>query len=197
MDKSEAKKYRERANRAWRDLRKEKERYGWIDDSSGKRYRAPVYYLLSGDPEKALELYRWYEAEFPDDIGEPAFDLYWALAAYRTGDTDEAWYRLKQAMIHNLYMLPYLFGEKWDRLEIWHGSNQEWPEYLADIDFLLEEVTEQERGWIREAFYSEPFTRLRKSYMEHGRALQGKPDLERRREILKSWRQKKEELLGP
>lgn len=195
MTGPEAKKYRERANRAWRDLRKEKETHGWIDDSSGKCYRAPVYYVLSGDPEKALEVYRWVERELPDDMGEPAFDLYWAVAAYRAGEAEEARHRLQYAMIHNLYMLPYLFGEPWEKLEIWHGSNRERPEYLADIQELLEEPTGQEREWMRQEFYSEPFTRLRESYVEHYGKLLGEHDIERRREILSRWGREAEQLL--
>jgi hypothetical protein len=80
MKADERKKFREHANRARRGLLSEKKKYGYINDGSGKRYRVGVFYVLSGDLEKALEFYLWFEQEFPDDIGEPIFDLYWALA---------------------------------------------------------------------------------------------------------------------
>lgn len=88
MDAAERRKFRERANRARRGLLNEKKKYGYINDGSGKRYRAGVYYLLSGDVEKALEFYSWFEQEFPDDIGEPISELYWALAHYRAGNIE-------------------------------------------------------------------------------------------------------------
>lgn len=188
MNRTDAKKYRERANRAWRELRKEKETYGEIDDGAGKRYRAPVDYVLAGDPEKALEVYGWVEHELPDDIGEPAFDLYWVLAAYRAGEMEEARRRFPAAMIHNLYMVPYLIGEPWEPLKIWHGTNQQRPEYLAEIEDLLQEPTVEEREWMRQAFHSEPLTRLREQCIEHFEKLHGERDIERRREILDSWR---------
>lgn len=81
----EQKKYRDRANRARRELLKEKEKFGAISDGSGKRYRVCVYFVLSGAPEKAVEFMDWFEKEFPDDVGEPAFLLYAALAYYRVG----------------------------------------------------------------------------------------------------------------
>ena len=67
----EQKKYRDRANRARRELLKEKEKFGAISDGSGKRYRVCVYFVLSGAPEKAAEFLDWFEKEFPDDVGEP------------------------------------------------------------------------------------------------------------------------------
>jgi hypothetical protein len=54
MTPEERKRYRERANRAKRELLKEKQQYGYINDGSGKRYLAPVYYVLAGDNDKAL-----------------------------------------------------------------------------------------------------------------------------------------------
>jgi len=57
---AERKKFRERANRARRGLLNEKKEYGYINDGSGKRYRAGVFYLLSGDVKKALEFYSWF-----------------------------------------------------------------------------------------------------------------------------------------
>lgn len=74
MTPEEIKRYRERANRAKRELLKEKQQYGYINDGSGKRYLAPVYYVLAGDNDKALAFYTWFEEEFDDDIGEPVFD---------------------------------------------------------------------------------------------------------------------------
>jgi len=61
MTPEERKRYRERANRAKRELLKEKQQYGYINDGSGKRYLAPVYYVLAGDNDKALAFYTSYQ----------------------------------------------------------------------------------------------------------------------------------------
>ena len=45
MTPEQIKRYRERANRVKRELLKEKQQYGYINDGSGKRYLAPVYYV--------------------------------------------------------------------------------------------------------------------------------------------------------
>ena len=107
----EQKKYRDRANRARRELFKEKETFGAARDGSGKRYRVCVYYVMSGAPEKAVEFLQWFSEEFPDDVGEPVFLLHAALAYRRTGQQHPATRYLVDAMLSNLYLLPYLYGQ--------------------------------------------------------------------------------------
>ena len=106
MPTDEQKKYRDRANRARRELFKEKGKLGAISDGSGKRYRVCVYFVLSDAPEKAAEFLEWFEQEFADDIGEPAFLLYAALAYYRMGSLRKARRYLLDAMLSNIYLLP-------------------------------------------------------------------------------------------
>lgn len=187
LDAAEKKKYRERANRARRGLLNEKKKYGDISDGSGKRFRVGVFYLRSGDVAKALEFYAWYEQEFPDDVGEPFSDLYWALAHYRAGNLEEARVRLQHTMLQNLYLLPFVFGEPMARLEIWHSSNCQEPEYVDVEPELLDEPTDEERGWIRREFYSKPFEELRATYIKAYAALLGERDIDKRGGILNEW----------
>jgi len=189
MEAAERKKFRERANRARRGLLNEKKKYGYINDGSGKRYRAGVFYLLSGDVEKAIEFFSWFEQEFPDDIGEPISELYWALAHYRSGNIEEARIRLQSTMLQNIYMLPLLFNEPMEAQEIWHGSNREQPEYLFEVEEFLDEPTVEERKWMKKEFHSKRFEELRTGYIETYKALLDERDIEKRRKILDDWRQ--------
>ncbi|GAB6060834.1 tetratricopeptide repeat protein [Desulfonatronum parangueonense] len=188
MKAEEKKKIREHANRARRSLLNEKKKYGYINDGSGKRYRVGVFYVLSGDLEKALEFYSWFEQEFPDDIGEPIFDLYWALAYYRSGNIEKARTRLQSAMIQNIYMLPYLFHEPVELQEIWHSSNLKQPEYLLEVEEFLDEPTVDERKWMKNEFFSKSFEELRTGYIATYKALFGERDIGKRRKILDDWR---------
>lgn len=166
---------------------KEKKGHGYISDGSGRRYRAGVLYVLCGDIEKALEFYAWYDEEFPDDSGEPISHLYRSLALYRAGKMPEARLHLQGAMLQNVYMLPLLFGEPMERLAIWHPSNRERPEYLADVAEYLEGPTPEERAWMKAEFHSDRFRRLRDGYIDTYRALLGEREIERRRRILNEW----------
>jgi len=134
-----------------------------------------------------LEFYAWFEREFQDDIGEPVFDLYWALAMYRAGDLREARFRLQTAMLQNIYMLPLLYGEPINKLKIWHGSNQEHPEYLDEIEEYLAAPTVEEREWMRAEFQGERFTQLREGYIDTFRQLLDERTIEKRSAILTKW----------
>ena len=188
MTPEEIKRYRERANRAKRELLKEKQQYGYINDSSGKRYLAPIYYVLAGDNDKALAFYTWFEEEFDDDIGEPVFDLYWVLAELRAGNTAQARYRLQIVMLNNLYLLPFLFNKPIDRLDIWHWSNQADNSYLSEIQEYLHEPTPAERQWIEAEYNSQPLTTLRQEYIATYHQLKHERDVPKRTEILDKWR---------
>ncbi|MBS99081.1 MAG: hypothetical protein CMI01_10440 [Oceanospirillaceae bacterium] len=182
------KKYRDRANRARRELLKEQEKFRAISDGSGKRYRVCVDFVLSGAPEKAVEFLNWFETEFPDDVGEPAFLLYAALAYYRVGALGKAQGYLLDTMLSNIYLLPYLFSRPIPKQDMWHSSNWAQPDYIENIKELLEGPTSQERQWFQERFEDERFTSIRSKYIETFHALQHVKDLDSRGRILKGWR---------
>jgi 3',5'-cyclic AMP phosphodiesterase CpdA len=187
MTLEERKRYRERANRAKRELLKEKEQYGYINDGSGKRYLAPVYYVLAGDHDKALAFYTWFEEEFSDDIGEPVFDLYWVLAEYRAGNTTQASYRLQIAMLNNLYLLPFLCNKPIGTLDIWHESTQAASSYLREIQEYLHEPTPAERQWIEAEYNSQLFETLRQEYIATYHQLKHERDVPKRKAITAKW----------
>lgn len=183
----EQKKYRDRANRARRELLKEKEKFGAISDGSGKRYRVCVYFVLSGAPEKAAEFLDWFEKEFPDDVGEPAFLLYSALAYYRVGSLGKAQGYLLDTMLSNIYLLPHLFSRPMPKQDMWHSSNWAQPDYIEEIEEFLEGPTSQEREWLKGQFDDEFFTNVRNKYIETFRALQHADDFDTRSSILSEW----------
>ena len=59
--------------------------------------------------------------------------LLWALALFRGGRRQEAFNKLYQAMLENLYLVPFLLGRSPQRLDIWHGSNLAWIEYAVEV----------------------------------------------------------------
>jgi hypothetical protein len=132
-------------------------------------------YLL-GDLQNALSCFRWFEAEFPNDCGEPGHHLCWALALYRDGDHEAAARRLRQAMLMNLYLVPHLLGQETARIEIWHSSSDAEPGYLAEIPLEFFSLwDEKERQWAGKLYHSEPIRAVLSRYVEIYRELQSMP----------------------
>ena len=86
-----------------------------------------------GDVDGALASFDWYEGAYPDDGGEPYQYLTWALALLRGGRRQEAFNKLYQTLLENLYLVPFLLGRSPQRLDIWHGSNLAWIEYAVEV----------------------------------------------------------------
>jgi tetratricopeptide (TPR) repeat protein len=170
------KKIRQRIRRYEREMRKEYERFGFIDDGYGKRYLLGPLYLILGDLPGAIATFEWFARMFPDDMGDPFHYLCWALALYRSGDIAGASAKLHQAMLSNLYLIPHLLGIAQETLDIWHDSN------LAEKDYTLgapPEIwalwDEPALAWARETYERPAFCRVRARYIEIYRQLQSEP----------------------
>jgi hypothetical protein len=163
----EPKKIKARIARYERALREEQKRYGNIDDGYGKRYLLGPLYMLLGDEIGAVRSFEWFEQTFPDDMGDPIQYLCWALALYRTGDTAGATRKLRETMLSNLYLIPYLLGEDQEELDVWHGTNIAEKAYLEywppEIWALWDDAA---LGWARDTYDSDEFRRVRGRYIE-------------------------------
>ena len=129
---ADPKRIRERIRRYERALKKELEA-GNGGDGYGKRFLLGPLYMLMGDVDGALASFDWYEDAYPDDGGEPYQYLTWALALFRGGRRQEAFGKLYQTMLENLYLVPFLLGRNPQPLDVWHGSNLEWIEYAVAV----------------------------------------------------------------
>ncbi|MCP4936448.1 MAG: hypothetical protein GY927_20155 [bacterium] len=129
---TDPKRIRERIRRYERALKKELEA-GYGGDGYGKRYLLGPLYMLMGDVDGALASFDWYEKAYPDDSGDPYQYLTWAPALFHGGRKQEAFNKLYQTMLENLYLVPFLLGRSPQRLDIWHGSNLAWIEYAVEV----------------------------------------------------------------
>ena len=114
-----------------------KKEYGFIDDGGGVRYHLFYLYFLLGDNRRSSEYIRWYEKEFPDDIGETIQTFCWALILHQMGKNKDAEYRLADTMLSNIYLIPYLLGNPVEKAGMWHSSNYEDPDI---VEYFLNQI---------------------------------------------------------
>jgi hypothetical protein len=154
----EPKKIKERIFRYERELQKEYEKFRFISDGSGKRYLLGPLYMLLGDIGGALRSFEWFESTFPDDEGEPFQYLCWSSSA---GE------KFRQTILSNLYLIPSLLGFKQEKLDIWHSSNVEEPEYVQyGPPELLALWDEPALQWAKKTYESQEFHQIRLRYIE-------------------------------
>lgn len=190
------KRYLDRANRNWRALRKEQEQFGYISDGGGKRYLAGIYYVLAGAEEKSRAYFSWFESEFPDDVGEPVFLLYWAILEHKSGTPEDARYRFHLAMLSNLYLIPQLIGKPIQEIDMWHSSNRDHPDYLLEVEDWLTDIPSEVIPWLEAEYGMEGASQLRWEYVETFHALQSARELSERQRLLQSWQHYAQERLN-
>lgn len=148
-------------------LNKELKNHGCISDGSGKRYLLFVLYFALGDLTKFDEYITWYRQTFPDDMGEPIQKLCGALGLHRMAKEPEAQQMLADAMLSNLYILPYLLGERLEEHDIWYASTSEFLDYYKYIpEELIALINEEDLAWIKKLTHSSIFLHMKQQYIE-------------------------------
>jgi hypothetical protein len=75
-------------------------------------------------------------------------------------------------MLMNIYLIPYLLGQKVERIEMWHGSSDAEPGYLEEIPFEFFSLwDESARQWAAKLCHSEQFMAVLSRYIEIHRQL--------------------------
>jgi tetratricopeptide (TPR) repeat protein len=182
---ADPKRIRERIRRYERALKKELEA-GNGGDGYGKRFLLGPLYMLLGDVDGALASFDWYEEAYPDDSGEPYQYLTWALVLFRGGRRQEAFTKLYQTMLENLYLVTFLLDQNPRRLDVWHGSNMEWIEYAVAVPKeLLGLWDDIDLQWAREVSEHPAVAQNVARYVAFHRELKSEPPGPRRSALVR------------
>ena len=166
-------------------LNKEKKTYGDISDGSGKRYLLFSLYFILDDLKKSADYFEWYLSEFTDDSGEPIQKLCWAISLYRMARDSEAKQMACELMLSNLYVIPFITGQKIEKINMWHSSNYETPDFVEYIpEEIVHNIKESELTWLRDLHDSLEFRRIRKRYIEIYHELDRTNEVKERKKLL-------------
>ncbi|WP_319557502.1 hypothetical protein [Thiomicrorhabdus sp.] len=179
------KKLRARISSYKSSLKREIKEYGSISDGAGKRYLLFWLYFALGDLAKFEEYIAWYFEQFPDDVGEPAQKLCWALGLRRMGKLQEAEYALAELMLYNLYLVPQILGNEVREYDIWYSSNYEHIDYFNYIPVeLIDCVSPDDIEWLSTLYDLFVFRRMRKRHIEICTKLKGASNVKERVALL-------------
>ncbi len=173
---SDPKQIRARIRRYEAGLEREKSKYGAYNDGAGKRYFIGPLYLAMGDLAGAIDAFRWYECEFPDDMGDAGHSLCWALALYRNDDREASAEKLRAVMFQNKFVLPKLLGKDGGDVLVSDETDaftMAEVEYIPTVFFAM--WNEAEIGWAREQYEGKEFSGARSRFVEIERLLETEP----------------------
>lgn len=109
-----------RMNRA--ALTAEKRKLGGFDDSVGRRYYISDLYMRISDYKGAITYKKWFDKNFPDDIGGPLLSINWSIAYFELGQlTDTKIYTIDTAF-HNVYLHGLLLDRVISRIDMYENG---------------------------------------------------------------------------
>jgi len=103
-------------------LTAEKRKFGGFDDSAGRRYYISDLFLRIADYKGAITYKKWFDKNFPDDIGGPILSLNWSIAFYGLGQIEYTEIYTIDTAIQNIYLHGLLLDRKLNRIDMYeHG----------------------------------------------------------------------------
>jgi hypothetical protein len=95
-----------------RTLANKKRKFGSYDDSRGLRYLPPKFFIQLQDFQSGLTYTKWFQENFPDDIGFPEFLLEWTIVLFKTGKLKNAEKKVFQTFCSNTYLFDKFFDRQ-------------------------------------------------------------------------------------
>jgi len=136
MTKTEKRRIKKEIESIMNEFNYYKKEFRFINDGNGDRYRIGELYLSIEDYKGLNKYYTWFYHNFPDDIGFPEIQICWIIGGIKSGDKNIVIKHLIQLEDINIYVIPKLLDQKYERKDIWEGMNLSTEEYA---DYVKEE----------------------------------------------------------
>jgi len=178
MTEKQIERIRTKITRVKRALADDKKRWGgYYDDSGGIRYMVPSLYLKIRDFKGAMNYFRWFDKNFPDDCCYGEFLLEWSITLFKLGKVEDARQMIIDVYLEDTRVLNKFFGKEVTMVDETIDS--------FELDWSAEQVlgySAEEKDWADFAVWlnvvltSEPFLSISKEYLDIQRQLKMESD---------------------
>lgn len=136
----------------------EKRRFGGYFDSGGIRYVIPELYFKLGDYKGALNYFNWFAREFPGDISNPAFNLFWTITLVHHKRFNEAVRLAYKTAFSNTYLIDMVCNRDAKSIDKSELSGSESLNFAKEIvEICGKFLTREFRSWICNLSETEEF----------------------------------------
>ncbi len=165
-------------------LTAEKRKFGGFDDSVGRRYYVSDLYMRIADYKGLITYKKWFDKNFPDDIGVPLLSLNWSIAYFGLGQLNDTKIYTIDTAFQNIYLHGLLLDRDVSKIYMYeHGYDM--LEFAKSIIKDCKKVSTQPYlDWL-EAFidtdeYKEPINK----FIELNKLLKDENNRDKRMELL-------------
>ena len=149
-------------------LAADKKRWGgYYDDSRGLRYSPPELYLKLNDYKGAFRYFKWFEKNFPDDIGYPIFLFEWAITLFKNNKLLETEKKILETFISNVYLIDRFLGKELMHFEISESSGWEEETILENLHYTKDQDQLHDFAqWLIQFLNNERFLKIANEFIE-------------------------------
>lgn len=170
-------------------LAAEKRLYGGFDDSAERRYYISDLYLRIADYKGAIIYKKWFDINFPDDIGSPLMSLNWSIAFYSLDKINETKIYTIDTAFQNIYIHELLLDKEVSRIDMYeHGYDM--------LDFAKKMIkdckkvsTQSYLNWLKNFMETEEYKDPINKIIALSKLLKDEYDSEKRVELLEQVRE--------
>jgi len=178
MTEKQIERIRTKITRVKRALADDKKRWGgYYDDSGGIRYMAPSLYLKIRDFRGAINYFRWFDKNFPDDSCYGEFLLEWSLTLFMLGKVEDARQKIIDAYFGDTRVLNKFLGREVTMVDETIDSYERSWSAVQVLGYSAEEKDWADFAiWLNGILTSEPFLSLSTEFLEIQLQLQTESD---------------------
>jgi hypothetical protein len=166
-------------------LASERRRYGGYDDSRGLRYLPPSLFIKIADYSGGLTYLRWFNKNFPDDVGFPDFLFEWTLILFKCRKAKDAEQKAFSTFCSNTYLFDKFFGNPIVPIDKHERSNVDIPEFTAFFKYTSSEPEIADFAeWLEQLTSTEKFKTVKQKFIDIQIRLKTEDDRETRSYLL-------------
>ena len=144
----------------------EKRKFGWYDDSYGRRYVIAELYIKIQDHKGALRYFNWFEKEFKEDIGFPDFLFYWTATLYENDKIKKARQLAYKTLFSNIYLIEAVCAKTPRYLDYKGYSNIDTLEFADSMkQTCIKNTSDNFRSWIQEFSSCDEYEKVLNEYV--------------------------------
>jgi hypothetical protein len=165
-------------------LTAEKRKFGGFDDSAGRRYDIFDLYMQIADYKGVITYKKWFDKNFPDDIGAPLLSLEWSIAYFELGLLTEASIYTIDTAFQNVYLHGLVLDREISQIDMYeHGYDM--LEFAKSMIKDCKEVsTKPYLDWLKEFMDTDEYKQPINKYIALNKLLKDENKQDKRIELL-------------
>jgi hypothetical protein len=166
-------------------LAAEKRKFGAYDDSRGLRYLPLEYYIKLQDYKGGLTYTRWFQKNFPDDIGFPDFLFEWTIILFKIGKIEDTEKMAVKTYFSNTYLFDKFFNRPIVQIDKYESSNWESPDIIQHFNYSSNnEDLLDFSNWLEAFEETDRFKKIVDRFLEIQKVLKHENSTVKRRQLL-------------